>query len=120
MPHGKNSNDLGDFDAYRLGGTTYLQVAGACGHTFLGRQNDDGSITDVNPPDAVGNVTMQGVTGHRLLVTHEVSCEPPGPPVQVLAAYDPVRRRERVLTQLPEGVQFGQILAFGEPVAAGW
>jgi hypothetical protein len=95
-------------------------VAGACGYTFLGRQNDDGSITNVNPPDAIGNVTMQGVAGHSLLVTHETSCEPPGPPVQVLAAYDPIARTERVLTQLPEGERFERILAFGEPAAVGW
>jgi hypothetical protein len=120
LPHGKNANDLGDYDAYLLDGTTYLQVAGACGYTFLGRQNDDGSITNVNPPDAIGNVTMQGVAGHSLLVTHETSCEPPGPPVQVLAAYDPVARTERVLTQLPEGERFERILAFGEPAAVGW
>jgi TolB protein len=118
-PHGKDSIDLGDYDAYLLDGTTYLQVAGACGYTFLGRQNADGSITDVDPPDAIGNVTMQGVVKHALLVTHETSCEPPGPPVQVLAAYDPVAQTERVLTTLPEGERFARILAYDSPVAVG-
>ena len=71
-------------------------------------------------PDAIGNVIMQGVLGHDLLVTHEVSCEPPGPPVQVLAAYDPVARTERVLAQLPEGEQFGTLLRYDAPAAVGW
>jgi TolB protein len=119
-PHGKDSIDLGDYDAYLLDGTTYLQVAGACGYTFLGRQNADGSITDVNPPDAIGNVTMQGVLEHALLVTHEMSCEPPGPPVQVLAAYDPVARTEHVLAQLLAGERFGRMLPYDSPIAVGW
>lgn len=119
-PHGKDVIDLGFYDAYLLDGTTYLQVAGACGSTYLGRQEADGSVTEVNPPDAIGDVTMQGVVKHALLVTHQMSCEPPGPPVQVLAAYDPVTRTERVLAQLPGGERFGRMVPYDSPIAVGW
>ncbi len=37
--HGRGSSDLGDIDARRLGGTTYLEASGPCGVVFLARQH---------------------------------------------------------------------------------
>jgi TolB protein len=111
--HGGGSSDLGDLDARRLGGTTYLEASGPCGVVFLARQHADGSATRVRVPDSVGNVYLIGRHGHRLVLQTGVSCDG-GTARDAITHFDPVTRDNEVVAELPLNEAYATILAFGE------
>ncbi len=112
--HGSTSPDLGDLDARRLGGTTYLEAGGPCGVVFLAHQHADGSATRVRVPDSTGNVYLLGRTAHRLVLQTGVSCDG-GQARDAITHFDPVTGDNRVVAELPVDEAYGTILAFGEP-----
>lgn len=119
--HGRRSDDLGDLDARELDGRTYLQASGTCGHTFVARQETNGSATTLDVPGAVGSVRLVDATDSALVIQHAVSCDGGRTRTRAtLALLDPLTTAEHVLTTLPEDQQFGRILPFGERPAMGW
>jgi TolB protein len=111
--HGRGSSDLGDLDARRLGGTTYLEASGPCGVVFLARQHDDGSATRVRVPGSKGNVYLIGRRGHRLVLRTGVSCDG-GAARDAITHFDPVTHDDVVVAELPLNEAYATILAFGE------
>ena len=111
--HGRGSSDLGDIDARRLGGTTYLEASGPCGVVFLARQHADGTATRVRVPGSTGNVYLIGRRGHRLVLQTGVSCDG-GAARDAITHYNPVTRDNEVVAELPLDESYATILAFGE------
>ena len=111
--HGRASSDLGDIDARRLGGTTYLEASGPCGVVFLARQHADGTATRVRVPDSQGNVYLIGRRGHRLVLQTGVSCDG-GAARDAITHFDPATRDNKVVAELPLNESYTTILAFGE------
>ena len=95
--HGRGSSDLGDIDARRLGGTTYLEASGPCGVVFIARQHADGTATRVRVPDS-RRTTMYliGRRGHRLVLQTGVSCDGDAPRVDAITHFDPATRDNEV------------------------
>jgi TolB protein len=115
--HGRRSEDLGDIDARRLDGTTYLEASGPCGVVFLARQHADGTATKVHVPDATQNVWLLGTRGDRLVLHLTVSCD--GTPARdAISHFDPATGRDRVVALLPENEQYRTILGFRERQAS--
>lgn len=112
--HGKRSADLGDLDARRLNGTTYLEASGPCGVVFLARQHRNGAATEVQVPKAVENVYLLGTRGHRLVLQMGVSCDG-GMSRDAITHFDPRTSDNRVVALLPENEEYGPILGFAEP-----
>lgn len=111
--HGKRSRDLGDIDARRLGGVTYLEASGPCGYVFLARQHSDGTATRVKVPHAAGNVYLLGTRGSRLVLEHSVSCD--GDHTRsAITHFDPRTGADTVIALLPADEQYGDLLAYGE------
>lgn len=106
--------DYGDTDARRTGGRLYLQANGPCGYQFVATEDAQGRPHAVPVPGAVGSVRLLDADEGRLLIEHAIACDS-APPHSVLAWFDPVLRREAVLTALPARQEFEQILNFGEP-----
>ena len=111
--HGRHSSDLGDIDARRLGGTTYLEASGPCGVVFLARQHADGTATRVRVPGSTGNVYLIGRRGHRLVLRTGVSCDG-GTARDAITHFDPVTHDDVVVAELPLNEAYATILAFGE------
>jgi len=72
------SQDVGDEDAWPVGGGTYLQDAGACGYVYLAVLDPDHTTSPVAVPGvAEGNSQIVlGAAGNRLLVQSAVACGP--------------------------------------------
>lgn len=111
--HGRQEQDLGDLDARRIDSGLYVEVSGPCGYVYLARKHHDGSVTQVDVPHAVGNVLLLDGSGGQLVIEHAVSCDG-AQPRSVIARFDPVSGRERVITALPRDEAFGRILRFGD------
>jgi TolB protein len=111
--HGRGSSDLGDIDARRLAGTTYLEATGPCGVVFLARQHADGTASRVRVPGSQGNVYLIGRRGHRLVLQTGVSCDG-GAARDAITHFDPVTRDNKVVAELPLNESYTTILAFGE------
>lgn len=111
--HGKDSPDLGDLDARRLHGTTYLEAAGPCGVVFLARQHRNGTATKVNVPRATENVYLLGTRGDSLVLQMGITCEG-GTSRDAITHFDPRTHRNRVVALLPEDEVYGTILGFAE------
>jgi hypothetical protein len=111
--HGRDEQDLGDLDARRIDSGLYVEVSGPCGYVYLGRKQHDGAVNQVDVPHAVGNVLLVDGSGDRLVIEHAVSCDG-AQPRSVLARFDPVTGKERVITGLPRDEGFGTILTFGD------
>jgi len=111
--------DLGHLDARRVDGHLYVQVAGPCGYTYLGRQHADGRITRVRVPHAVGNVLMVDTQGDRLVLQHAISCDGAAPR-SALTSFDPATGTERRLVVLPRDEAFAAVLPFGERRPSGY
>ncbi len=111
--HGRTSRDLGDLDARRLDGVTYLEAAGPCGVVFLARQHADGSATPVRVPRARGNVYLIGTRAGRLVLEHGVSCDG-GAVRAAISHFDPTTGTDRIVAELPVDEAYGPVLAFGE------
>jgi len=100
-------------------GHLYVQVAGPCGYTYLGRQHADGRITRVRVPHAVGNVLMVDTQGDRLVLQHAISCDGAAPR-SALTSFDPATGTERRLVVLPRDEAFAAVLPFGERRPSGY
>jgi TolB protein len=111
--HGRGSSDLGDIDARRLGGTTYLEASGPCGVVFLARQHADGTATRVRVPSSKGNVYLLGRRGHRLVLQTGVSCDG-GAARDAVTHFDPATHHNKVVAELPLNESYATILAFGD------
>ncbi len=111
--HRHAAGDYGHMDAREAGGRLYVQVAGACGTTFVARQNRQGEMRHLRVPGAVGNVVMVDAVGKDLVIEHATSCEGERPR-SVLARFDPVHHEETPLVKLGGRETFGRILVFGE------
>jgi hypothetical protein len=111
--HGKNSADLGDLDARRLNGTTYLEASGPCGVVFLARQHRDGAATKIDVPKATENVYLLGTRGNRLVLQMGVSCDG-GTSRDAITHFDPRTGRNDIVALLPANEAYGTVLAYGE------
>ena len=111
--HDGSSLDLGDLDARKVDGTTYLEAAGPCGYVFLARQHADGTATRVRVPGSKGNVYLLGRHGRRLVLQTGVSCDG-GPARDAITHFDPVTHHDKVVAELPLNESYATILAFGE------
>jgi hypothetical protein len=111
--HGKKSRDLGDIDARRLGGVTYLEASGPCGYVFLARQHADGTATQVKVPRTPGNVYLLGTRGTRLVLEHEVSCDGDHSR-SAITLFAPRTGVDTVIALLPKDEAYNGVLAFGE------
>jgi hypothetical protein len=109
--HGRG--DYGHLDAREAGGRLYVQVAGPCGYTFVGRVTDLGTTKHLRVPGAVGNVNLVDAVGQDLVLQHATSCDGDRPR-SVLSRFDPVRHEETPLVTLGRHEDFGRILVFGE------
>jgi hypothetical protein len=69
-----SSGDYGDVDAWTIGGLTYVQAEQSCGAGFLATQGAGGAITPVAIPGDPESTVVDGVYGHRMLLT-ETGCE---------------------------------------------
>ncbi|HEX4471052.1 MAG TPA: hypothetical protein VH085_03725 [Nocardioides sp.] len=117
--HGKKSADLGDLDARRLHGTTYLEAAGPCGVVFLARQHADGSATEVHVPRATQNVYLLGTRGDSLVLHMGISCDG-GSSRDAITHFDPSADRNRIVAMLPVDEAYETIVGFDEhPVPLG-
>lgn len=114
----RQRQDLGDLDARRTGSGLYLEIGGPCGYVYLARQHRDGSVTQVDVPHAVGNVLLLDSVGRRLVIQHAISCDG-ARPRSVIARFDPVTGRERVLAELARGQAFTTILRYGDRQPTG-
>jgi TolB protein len=111
--------DLGHLDARALGHRVFVQVAGPCGYTYVGRQHRDGQITKVRVPHAVGNVLLVDARGSRLTLQHAISCDGSAPR-SALTRFDPQTGKERRLVVLPRRAAFDAVLPYGELRATGY
>ena len=111
--HRHAAGDYGHLDAREAGGRLYVQVAGACGTTFVARETRQGEMRHLRVPGAVGNVVMVDAVGKDLVIEHATSCEGERPR-SVLARFDPVHHEETPLVKLGGRETFGRILVFGE------
>lgn len=103
---GSNSRDLGDFDAWQISGSTYVQAAGPCGTVQIFRQASNGSITLVSPAGTTGNDLIRTVYGSRMLLDAQTGC----PGSTSLLWYDPRTHAEQWLLRTPSK-QIGVISA---------
>ena len=109
--HGRG--DFGHVDARSAGGRLYVQVAGACGYTFVGRHTDRGTVKHLRVPGAIGSVNLVDAVGTDLVLQHATSCDGDRPRA-MLARFDPVHHEETPLLTLGRHEDFGRILVFGE------
>ncbi len=89
--------DLGDVDAWKLPGGTFLQSSGACGTAFLSKLTPDGHTTRVKIPGMSDDVIVAGTADDRLLVRGQVGCGP----TNSLVSYDPTANTATVLLGPP-------------------
>ena len=68
------SGEYGDVDAWTIAGATYVQAEQSCGAGFLGRLGAGGTVVPVTIPGNPESTVVDGVNGHRLLVT-ETGCQ---------------------------------------------
>jgi TolB protein len=68
--------DAGDMNGWRVGTTTYVQAAGACGTEYLARRNPDGSTSKVSVPGAEESVQVVGAHGSELSLLALLACGP--------------------------------------------
>ena len=118
-PQGRGSVDLGDLDAREISSGLYLQASGPCGYLFLGKRQDDGTVTKVRVPHAVGNVLLVGAQDDRLVIEHAASCDGAAPRA-VLASFDPATHEELPIVTLGEHAGFGRVLPYGERPASSY
>jgi hypothetical protein len=112
LTKGHGRGDYGHLDARYLGSQLYVQVAGACGYTYVAKVTH-GTTRPVKVPGAVGNVIMVDAVGDRLVLEHAASCDGDRPR-SVLATYDPASRSETPLVRLRKHEAFGGVRVLGE------
>ncbi len=113
------SGDYGHLDARVAGGRLFVQVAGACGHTFVARKTDSGAIKHLRVPGAVGNVLMLDAVDDDLVLEHAGGCDSDHTRA-MLTRFDPVHHAETPLLVLGRHEAFGRILVLGEVRASAY
>lgn len=114
--HGRG--DYGHLDARTVGSGLYVQVAGACGYTYVAKVGKR-STKPLDVRGAVGNVIMVDAVGDDLVLEHAASCDGDRPRA-MLGLFDPVRHRETPLLVLGKHEGFGGIRVLGEVRAAAY
>jgi hypothetical protein len=107
------TGDYGHLDARYAGQRLYVQVAGGCGYTFVGRVTRNGTTKHLRVPGAVGNVVMVNAVGKDLVLEHTASCDGDRPRSE-LTLFDPVHHDETPLLVLGTHEDFGGIMVLGE------
>ena len=114
--HGRG--DYGHLDARSVGSRLYVQVAGACGYSFVAKVSD-GTTRPLRVPGAVGNVIMVNTVGDDLVLMHASSCDGDRPR-SMLSLFDPVHHEETPLLVLGKHEAFGGIRVLGEVRASAY
>jgi hypothetical protein len=112
LTKGHGRGDYGHLDARAVGSDLYVQVAGACGYTYVAKVTH-GSTRPIKVDGAVGNVVMVNVVGGSLVLEHAASCDGAAPR-SVLATWDPVTHTESRLVKLARDEDFGAVRVLGE------
>ena len=108
--HGRG--DYGHLDARYVGQKLYVQVAGACGYSYVARETKRTS-RHLRVPGAVGSVVMVDAVGRDLVLEHAASCDGDRPRA-VLSRFDPVHHTETPLLVLGKHEAFGGVRVLGE------
>jgi hypothetical protein len=116
LTSGHGRGDYGHLDARVVGSKVYVQVAGACGYTYVAKITKKGS-KHVRVPGAVGNVVMVNAVGDDLILEHAASCDG-SRPRSMLSRFDPVSHEETPLVTLRKHEAFGRIMLLGEVYAS--
>jgi hypothetical protein len=109
--HGRG--DYGHYDARYVGSKLYVQVAGACGYSYVATVGKR-RTKPLEVPGVTGSVLMVDTVGDRLLLEHAASCDDSRGTRSELALFDPATRTETPLVVLPRKTYFGRVLVFGE------
>lgn len=115
--HGRG--DYGHYDARYVGSRLYVQVAGACGYSYVATVGKR-KTKPLEVPGVTGSVLMVDVVGDRLLLEHAQSCDDSSGSRSELALFDPVTRTETPVLVLPRKTYFGRVLVFGEVRASSY
>lgn len=116
LTSGHGRGDYGHLDARYAGSKLYVQVAGACGYTYVAKVTHNSS-RHLEVPGAVGNVLMVNAVGNDLILEHAASCDG-ARPRSMLSRFDPVRHKETPLLVLKKHEAFGRFMLLGEVYAS--
>jgi hypothetical protein len=118
LTHGHGPGDYGHLDARSIGSRRYVQVAGACGYTYVARETRTTS-RHLRVPGAVGNVVMVDAVGTDLVLEHAASCDGARPRPE-LSLFDPVHHAETPFLTLGRHEAFETVLVLGEARATNF
>jgi hypothetical protein len=118
LTSGHGRGDYGHLDVRNVGSKLYVQVAGACGYSFVARVTK-GSTRHLRVPGAVGSVILVDAVGKEVVLEHASSCDGDRPRA-VLSLFDPVHHKEKVLLKLGKHEAFGGIRVLGEVRASAY
>jgi hypothetical protein len=116
LSSGHGRGDYGHLDARYVGSKLYVQVAGACGYTYVAKVTKH-STRHLQVPHAVGNVLMVDAVGKELILEHAASCDGSRPRSE-LTRFDPVHHQEKPILVLKKHEAFGRIMLLGEVYAS--
>ncbi|HEX5090014.1 MAG TPA: hypothetical protein VFV89_19555 [Nocardioides sp.] len=116
LTSGHGRGDYGHLDARYVGSRLYVQVAGACGYTYVAKVTRKGT-KHLKVPGAVGNVLMVNAVGNDLILEHAASCDG-ARPRSMLTRFDPVTHDETPMLVLEKREAFGRIMLLGEVYAS--
>jgi TolB protein len=89
--------DLGDLNGWRVGGSVYVQAAGACGTEFLAKRDSDGATEQVLVPGTENDVRVVGAHGSQLALMAVLACGTG----RSLLWFDPANDKETPLLGTP-------------------
>jgi hypothetical protein len=118
LTHGHGKGDYGHLDVRDGGSRRYVQVAGACGYTYVARETRTTS-RHLRVPGAVGNVLMVDAVGKELVLEHAASCDGARPRSE-LSLFDPVHHAETPFLTLGRHEAFETVLVLGEARATSF
>jgi len=114
--HGRG--DYGHLDARSVGSQLYVQVAGACGYTYVARVGPR-RTKPLKVPGATGNVLMVDAVGTDLVLEHTSGCDG-GNVRSLLARFHTTDGTETPLVTLGRRTYFGRVMVFGEVRASAY
>ena len=112
LSRGHGRGDYGHLDARYVGSKLYVQVAGACGYTYVAKVTKHGT-RHLQVSHAVGNVLMVDAVGKDLILQHAASCDGSSPRSE-LTRFDPVHHKEKPIVVLKKHEAFGRVMLLGE------
>lgn len=113
-PLSGSGQDLGDLDAWKVGGTTYVQDAGACGYQYLAKLGSNGVTSPVAVPGVQDgdSVFVKGAHGSQLALVSAFSCGE----AKSLVWFDPSTNKVTPLLGAPvNGGSVSDAVLFREP-----